>query len=175
MILSKLSVRRALGAASFASLAFLVACASTNEKQKGALSISFPSTAAAIATDRLELHVYDGTDPNACLTAVEARQKGQPQPAPIFETASDTCDFLSNKVAAVDIGYGERAFMVVALRAPSPGANQTEFMIGCSRTGVGDVPNVVDVPLTLFSSTQSVPASSKCSTLSAKCSGTACF
>ncbi|HEX7665861.1 MAG TPA: hypothetical protein VF407_15145 [Polyangiaceae bacterium] len=166
---------RILTAASFASLAFLVACAGTNDKQKGSLSISFPSTAAAIATDRLELHVYDGSDPNACLAAVEARQKGQPQPTPVFETASDTCDFLDNKVTAVDMSYGERAFMVVALRAASQGANQTDFLIGCTRIGIGDVPNTVDVPLTLFSSNVSVPASSKCSTLSAKCSGTICF
>ena len=59
--------------------------------------------------------------------------------------------------------------------AASQGANQTDFLIGCTRIGIGDVPNTVDVPLTLFSSNVSVPASSKCSTLSAKCSGTICF
>jgi len=162
------------------SLFALAACsAGTADKKSGGLTVSFPSTAAAIASDTLELHVLDGSDPNACLAAIQARQKNQPLAKPLLSiNAQSTCNFLANAGAPFDVGYGVRAFLVVAQRAPTAGGTLADFMIGCALAGVGDVSNQVDVSLTVVDDLASVPAFTKCSTLSDRCklsSSAACY
>lgn len=147
------------------------ACGGTADEQKGTLTISFPSTAAAVASDTLELHVIDGSSSDACLNAVQTLRKNQPVSGSLYDIpATDTCKFLSTEVKPAEISYGARAFVVIAQKS---GAN---FLIGCTRTGIGDVGGqAVNVDLTPISTTTDVPQSTKCTTLSQKCGGTACF
>ncbi|MGH7282317.1 MAG: hypothetical protein ACRELY_12380 [Polyangiaceae bacterium] len=169
---SKSRTRLCAIAAFFSTMA-LVACGGTADKKSGALTISFPSTNAAVASDKLELHVLDGSDPNACLNAVRARQAapGTAPTATLYDIpATDTCEFLSNGVKPFDMGYGARAFLVVAQKGGS------DFLIGCTLTGIGDISNQVNVDLTVFDKTTDVPQSTKCSSLSQKCAApNSCF
>ena len=159
-------------AAAALALTTLLACAGTADKKSGGLTVSFPSTNAALNADTLELHVLDGSDPNSCLNAVRARQAapGKPPDKSLFDIpATDTCKFLSNGVKPFDLGYGARAFLVVAQKGG------TDFMLGCTIAGIGDVQNEVNVDLTTLDKTTDVPQSTKCSSLSQKCGGTQCF
>lgn len=166
--------RAHLGAvAAFVGTTTLLACGGTADKKSGTFTVSFPSTNAALASDTLELHVLDGSDPNSCLNAVRARQAapGSPPASTIFDIpATDTCKFLAKGgVPSFDMGYGARAFLVVAQKGG------TDFMLGCTIAGIGDVQNDVNVDLTAFSETTDVEQSTKCSSLSQKCGGTQCF
>ena len=159
-------------AAALFGLATLVACAGTADKKSGGLTVSFPSTNAALNADTLELHVLDGSDPSSCLNAVRARKAapGAPPSGSLFDIpATDTCKFLSNGVKPFDLGYGARAFLVVAQKGGS------DFMLGCTIAGIGDVQNDVNVELTTIDKATDVAQSTKCSSLSQKCGGTACF
>lgn len=153
------------------TLAVLGACGGTADEQKGTLTIGFPSTSAAIASDTLELHVLDGSQPDACLNAIQTLKKNQPVSGSLYDIpATDTCKFLANGVKPAEIGYGARAFVVIAQKA---GAN---FLVGCSIAGIGDVAGQsVNVDLTTIDVTTDVKQSTVCSTLSQKCSGTNCF
>jgi len=168
-----MKVAHLTAAAFFLGTTSLLACSpGTADKKSGGLTVSFPSTNAAIDSDTLELHVLDGSDPNACLGAVRARQAapGKPPAGSLFDIpATDTCKFLSSSVKPFDMGYGARAFLVVAQKGGS------DFMLGCTLTGIGDVQNEVNVDLTTFDKTTDVPQSTVCSSLSQKCGGTNCF
>ncbi len=161
--------RKAL--ASFFAVASLVAACSpgTAAEKSGTLSVSFPSTNAAIATDTIELTVYDGSIAgNDCLTLVQTVQKGQPTPKPIFDSGKvATCTFFQNQVKPFDMGYGTRSFLAVGQR--STGGTAANFMIGCTVAGIGDVANSVNVDLSDFDPTAVVPESTKCASLSDRC------
>jgi hypothetical protein len=164
------------GAVATASLA---ACSpGTADQKSGPLAITFPSTSAAIATDTVEVRVFDGSvSTNDCLTLIQTEQKSQPLPKPLFDTGkTETCSYFQNQVKPFDMGYGSRAFLVVGQRAATTGATATDFLIGCTVAGIGDVSNNVNVELAVFDATTQVPASTKCSSLTDKCNkGIACY
>src|SRR5690349_12136315 len=105
----------------------VVACASAEEKtsppSEARYSISFPSTAAAVATESVQLLVFDGTAPDLDCPAIEAKRRtGQALPAHLADTGLVTpCDMLkeSNGTASIDgesgklkaVGYGRRLFL----------------------------------------------------------------
>ena len=154
------------GSIAFVSLA---ACTSTAPEKSGAVSISFPSTNAAIATDNVQLTVYDASvKGNDCLSLVQTVQKAQPPPKPIYDSGNvDTCVFFQSQVKPFDMDYGTRSFLVVGQR--KTGGTAANFMIGCTIAGIGDVSNSVDVSLSDFDSTAAVPESTKCASLGDRC------
>jgi hypothetical protein len=164
--------RVALTTLAFASVALvsLAACSPGTEAEKsGAVTVAFPSTNAAIATDTLELRVFDANvTGNDCLSLIQTEEKTQPLPKAIFDSGKqDTCKFFETQVKPFDMGYGSRAFMVVGQRA------NTDFVLGCSIAGIGDVSNAVSVDLSLnlsaFSQTTQVPDSTTCASLGDRC------
>ena len=155
-----MSLARSFRAASFAgpscALAACIALAGcgskTDPEPTGAVTVAFPSVAAAAAADTIELMVFDGADPSTCLDVVEKRRTAQALPKPLLDVpAVATCSFAPGK--AVDVGFGKRAFLVIAQRGGQ------DFMVGCMLQGIGDAPVTVTVPLTLVSNTVAVPAS----------------
>ncbi|MEO7113891.1 MAG: hypothetical protein ABI183_25850 [Polyangiaceae bacterium] len=148
----------------------LAACSPGTESQKaGAVSVTFPSTKAAIATDTIELRVFDANAPgNDCLTLIQTEEKTQPLPKPIYDSGKvDTCAFFANQVKPFDMGYGARSFIVVGQRS------NADFVLGCTTAGIGDVANSVNVELSLnlstFAPTTQVPDSATCSSLGDRC------
>jgi hypothetical protein len=168
--------RRALSL--LAASGVVVACsAPTDPPQEGTIIVTFPSVSAALATDTLQLEVFDAPEASTCLELVEKRKTGQDLPKPLVERLPiPTCTFVDNKAAPLDVGYGRRAFLVVGVgcgRAAGPGSSARlpqPCLIGCALQGVGNAKITVDVPLTLFSNTVDVPATT-CTQLSVKCRG----
>jgi hypothetical protein len=171
-----MKVMNVLSVSFFAVAVALVTCGvacspGTDAEKSGSVGITFPSSNAAIATDTIELRVYDSTiQGNDCLTLVESEQKTQPLPKPIYDSGKiNTCTYLANGgVKPFDMGYGSRSFLVVGQRAPT-GQQAADFMIGCSVAGIGDVSNSVNVDLSVFDPTSQVPDSTKCASLSDRC------
>jgi hypothetical protein len=169
-----------LGGVSIVSLA---ACSpGTADKKDGALTVSFQKTSDAIATDTLELRVYDastvdGSIPNDCLNLISTEQNSpQTLPKPIYDsTKVDTCNFFTNKIKPFDMGFGPRSFLVVGQR--NINNNATDYVIGCTLAGIGDVSNSVNVELSLFDTKAPlVPDSTKCASLSDRCDkGIVCY
>lgn len=164
--------RIALTTLTFAGIALvsLAACSPGTESEKsGAVTVAFPSTNAAIATDTLELRVFDANvTGNDCLTLIQTEEKTQPLPKPIYDSGKvDTCQFFAAQVKPFDMGYGSRAFMVVGQRA------NADFVLGCSIAGIGDVSNSVNVELSLnlsaFTQNTQVPDSTTCASLGDRC------
>ena len=139
--------------------------AGTTSPPLGTINVTFPSVHAAIASDTLELHVFDASSPDTCIDLVQKRRTGQVLPKGLIDrTPVPTCDFLAGKSTPLDIAYGRRAFLVVAQRQAQ------DLLIGCTIQGVGDAPILVDVALITKDAMTSVPASS-CVKLSDYCSG----
>jgi hypothetical protein len=146
----------------------LVACSGgTTATQQGTISVTFPSVHAAIASDEIELHVYDVKDQNTCLDLVQMRRTAQAIPPGIIDrTPIPTCDFLAGKGVPLDVGYGKRAFLVATRHSGK------DILVGCTIQGVGDAPIAVDVELTTINAMTQIPGTdADCVTLSMKCQG----
>ncbi len=146
----------------------LTACSGgTTTPQRGTISVTFPSVHAAVASDEIELHVYDAPDQNTCLDLVQKRRTAQAIPSGLIDrTPIPTCDFLAGKGVPLDVGYGKRAFLVATRHAGK------DILVGCTLQGVGDAPIAVDVELTTINAMTLIPGKdSDCVTLSMKCSG----
>ena len=154
----------------FASLTFaaVVACSAKDAAapSAGTYTISFPSTAAAIAADSVKVYVFDAADGGAqlCPSLVIARRSKQALPTALVEGASvSPCDLAAGK-GQVTISYGTRAVLAVAQK----GAN--DFLIGCAIQNIGEGSTQVPVQLALAATTVDVPATT-CGTLGDHCAG----
>ncbi len=121
--------------------AIVVACSAGEEAPSGGTySVQFPSTAAAVATDTVQLLFFDlpKTQPERtafCLNLTQARKRKDPQ-KPAFQNAPvNICEMLQGR-KPVTIPYGEKAVLAVAQRRGG------DFMLGCSiqTFGRGDAP-----------------------------------
>jgi hypothetical protein len=142
-------------------------CGGTEEPKESRVNIVFPSTKAAVASDTVQMLVYEATDPNACLDLVQRRRTNQDPSRRVItgmRTPITTCDFLARGVPSLSLGYGRRAFFVLVQR------DESDFLIGCTLQGVGDEEQTIDVALTPVNSGVSVPDTT-CGQLSAKCAG----
>lgn len=145
-----------------------LACGGTEDPKPTRVNVLFPSTKAAVATDTLQMLVYDAPDDNACLDLVQRRRTSQDPSRRVItgqRSPLDTCSFIE-RASAVDLSlsYGRRAFFVLAQRQGS------DFMIGCTLQGIGDADQSVDVALTPIDNTVLVPETT-CDRLSSKCAG----
>ncbi len=130
----------------------------------GTYTITFPSTAAAVASDGVKVYVFDAADGGAqlCPSLVLARKSNQALPTPLVEAALvPTCELSAGK-GQVTISYGARAVLAVAQK------NNADFLIGCAIQNVGEGSTQVPVQLALASTTLDVPAT-KCATLGDHC------
>jgi hypothetical protein len=153
--------RRALAVA-------LLACGCGTEKgppSQGSFTLAFPSTAAAVTTDSVQILVFevpDGGVAGICPSLLERRRSKQQLPPRLFELPpTSPCDLLGGK-ARLDLAYGVRAILAVGLRAGE------DYLIGCAVEPVGDGDAPVPITLTTFSSTVTV-APTECQQLSQKC------
>lgn len=152
------------------TLGLLVAggCSEASPPSEGTIGVSFPSTAAAVATDYLQFFVFDGPSSEAeratlCQGLIQARRKGDALSPTAQSEPISICDAVEGRVP-VTIPYGERAVLVIGTR------QQKDFLIGCALQTFGAGDAALPIALSLIDPSTSLP-SKTCPTVADACSG----
>lgn len=152
-------------------LSLVAACtAAADGPSKGTYTVQFPSTEAAVATDTVQVLVFEGPKPNErasyCQDLIQARKRKDPQTPLVRSRPANICELLQGR-QPIEVPYGEKAIMAVGQRAA------VDFLIGCviQTFGEGDAP--LDIDLTLIDVGQAVP-STDCKSVSAACTEGKC-
>lgn len=137
------------------ALSFVACTAASKGPSTGSYSVSFPSTAAAVATDTVQLLVFEvpktvNERNDFCLTLIQGRKRQDPQKPILSNAPVNICEMLGGR-KPITIPYGEKAVLAVAKR------KMNDFLIGCSiqTFGEGDAP--LDIDLALVDVGVSVP------------------
>jgi hypothetical protein len=126
-------------------------------------AIGFPSVAAAVAADEVQVGAYPDAGESTCLSLVQKRRSQQVLPAPVAPPVSIApCDVAD--APAIETGVGRVALLAVARRQGA------DFLIGCAVQDVARGVAPASIPLALFSNAVAVPATA-CTTLSSHCGG----
>ena len=151
----------------------LVGCGSDTDSSgpsAAAYRIEFPSTAAAVASETVQVFVFDATDASSkgtdCLTLVIKRKSKAALPGALAQSVpAAPCELLSGSKGGISgVTYGSRSFLAVTQRGDD------DFFLGCSLAEVSDGGPPVEIPLAPAGPTVSVP-DTDCTELSEKCSG----
>ncbi len=160
----------------FSALALLalVACTSGEASpSSGTYTVEFPSTAAAVATDYVQVYVYDFPPDQrgfACADLIAARQRGDNSTQPIFTGAKVNICELLNGAKPITVPYGEHAVMAVGIRVDM---NQTnDFLIGCTIETFGSGNALLPIQLELFDQTRIYVPQTTCTSVSDRCNST---
>jgi hypothetical protein len=128
--------------------------------------IVFPSTAAAVTTDSVDILVFDATASGAdCLSLITTRQAGAPLPeAPTLLMDSgpiSTCQLASGS-GTLDVSFGPRSLLAVAQ------ANGQDLFTGCAQIDLEADSTTVIVPIAQAGTATPLPPTA-CTSLSQKC------
>jgi hypothetical protein len=133
--------------------------------------LRFPSTAVAVATESVQVMVFDASVPGAdCLSLATARQSGVDLPAsPVLlaDTGAQPICTLTQGQGTLEVSYGLRSFFAVSQRQGQ------DFFFGCTQTDLEADNPPVDVWLAEAKVGTTVPVTT-CLTLSQKCGGSGC-
>jgi len=155
-----------------ATTSLVVACSSTKTEYvdggpaaSGTYTLKFPSTAAAVATDTVQIYVFPGGDGGqSCFALVQKEQSHQALPPASQSTAPITpCD-LEAGTGALTIPFGSVAVLAVAQR------KNADFLIGCAEKTLSAADPSVSVDLSLAGTGVAVPPT-VCTDLSPHCKG----
>lgn len=164
--------RRALA---FVALSALCACtAGEADPSGGTYTVQFPSTAAAVATDFVQILVFEVKTPqdraSLCQDVITARltTPGSLEPSVPPAPAANICEMRAG-AKSVTIPYGEHAILAIAQRKDRQDQLR-DFLIGCAimTVGAGDAP--LPIPLRLVSVSAPVPATT-CGSVGEFCEG----
>ena len=142
--------------------ASLVACTSGEaEPSRGTYTVQFPSTAAAVATDFVQILVFDvgdGDRGGLCQSLITSRITDPAQLVPSVPagTAANICEMRAGR-KPVNVPYGERALLAIAQRKDAEDQLK-DFMIGCAIMTIGEGDAPLPIPVRLISVNQPVPA-----------------
>jgi hypothetical protein len=133
--------------------------------------VTFPSTAVAVASDTVQVLVFDASATGAdCLSLVTARRTGAQLPkgaALLLDTgAVQTCDLAAGQ-GTFQVSYGSRSFFAIAQRAGQ------DFFTGCTQADVEANIAPVNISLAQDKTGTTVPPTT-CTSLSEKCNGGSC-
>lgn len=140
----------------------LAACSSASETSEGTYTVKFPSTAAAVATDFVQILVFDVKSPDLraglCQDLITARltEPGSLAPSVPPAPAVNICAMLAGQ-KPITIPYGEHALLAIAQR--KNGERIDDFMIGCALMTIGDGDAPLAIPLRLVSVNAPIPPS----------------
>lgn len=118
--------------------------------------IKFPSTAAAVATDQVQLLIFDFPPEQrevVCPNLVQARKKREPQSPSVTGPVVNICEMLRGMKPIV-VPYGEKAVLAVAIRKGG------DYMLGCMLHTFGDEDDEatkLSLPVALVDVGQPVP------------------
>ena len=135
----------------------------------GVVAMQFPSTQAAVATDFVQLYVFDVTPEqraSICLDKVQARKREEPLNASLTPPPWNICELLAGRRPAT-IPYGEKAILAVAQRKDANDQLQ-DFMIGCAVQTLGDGDAPIPVRMALIDVGTPVPETN-CATVGDYC------
>jgi hypothetical protein len=146
---------RGIAAAVSSSLLVIACTAPASGPSNGTYTVAFPSTAAAVATDTVQLLVFDVPSAPAerndfCLTLIQSRKRQDPQKPVLTNTPVNICEMLGGR-KPITLTYGEKAILAVAKR------KSADFLIGCAIQTFGDGDALLDIPLALVDVGISVP------------------
>jgi hypothetical protein len=156
-------------------LSVLAACSSGEaEASKGNYVVQFPSTAAAVATDFVQILVFDVKSPadraGLCqdliterLTSPDTLEPSVP-PAP----AANICEMRAGR-KPVTIPYGEHALLAIAQRKDRTDQVK-DFLIGCAIMTVGEGDAPLPILVRLVSINAPVPTTT-CGSVGEYCEG----
>jgi hypothetical protein len=144
-------VPRRRRAAPLAAAATLIASACGGEEgpSKGSYTVQFPSTAAAVATDFVQVLVFAVTPEqrdNACADLVSRRRTDPGSLVPsVNPPAANICEMLAGQ-KPIEIPYGEHAVLAIAQRRDAADVPK-DFLIGCEVMTIdfGDAPVAIPV------------------------------
>lgn len=132
---------------------------------EGTYTLQFPSTAAAVAVESIQLFVFDMPTiqrdrASYCASLIRARRNAT-LPKSVAQTApASVCDL--ERGARATFPYGEHAVLAVARRAGS------DLLMGCTVQTFGDGDAPLPITLALVDVAHPVPQT-RCTTLGAYC------
>jgi hypothetical protein len=149
-----------------AALILALGCSSSSSSgpTTGTYTLAFPSIAAAVAAEQVQVLVFDAADAGltTCTDLVIARRSKQALPPTIAESTLVTpCDMAAGR-GQVSVSYGPRAVLAVAERGGA------DYLIGCAVQQVGAGNAQVPVQLALATTTVAVPPTT-CASLTDHC------
>lgn len=163
-----LSVLSALRRFSFclslcAPLSALTSACGSSADAEGTYVIEFPSSSAVLATESVDVDVYEAADPSLCINLTERARTNQELPDAIARVARiDPCALASGD-GSLRVSSGERAILVRANRGGRA------YLVGCSRF-VAEPGFVANVTVSLLPNVAAPPAST-CASMKARCEG----
>lgn len=156
MITTNTRARTLLAATVVLAAVVATACSAGEDgPSAGTYTIQFPSTAAAVATDTVQLLVFDlpkspGERAGFCQTLIQARKRKDPQKPATQNAPVNICEMLQGR-KPITIEYGEKAVLAVAQR------RAVDFMIGCTIQTFGDGNAALPIDLSLIDVGNPVP------------------
>jgi hypothetical protein len=167
----------ALGLALAASaLLFVIPSCTSGEADpsKGTYTVQFPSTAAAVATDFVQVLVFDVKKPEdrdgLCQELITARLTTPASLAPSIPPApaANICEMRAG-LKGVTVPYGEHALLAIGQKKDRQDQLK-DFLIGCTIMTLGDGDAPLPIPVRLVSVNAPVPATT-CASVSEYCDG----
>jgi hypothetical protein len=119
-------------------------------------TVKFPSTAAAVATDQVQLLVFPVAAAErevVCPNLIQARKRRDPLSPVVTGPVVNICEMLRG-VKPITVPYGEHAVLAVAIR------KGVDYMLGCQIHTFGDAESdatALAVPVALIDVGQPVP------------------
>ena len=163
-------MKRALVLSLIGVLGVAACSASEGSPSPGKVTVQFPSTQAAVATDFVQLMVFDIGSPDQratmCLDKVEARKRKEILTPSFQPPPWNICELLAGRRPAT-IPYGEKAILAVAQRKDKNNELQ-DFMIGCAVQTIGDGDAPIPIHLSLIDLGLPVP-DTNCATVGDWC------
>jgi len=159
-----------------ASLGLVVACAQPVDQRQSLPSstqyeLRFPSTAVAVATETVQVMVFDASVTGAdCLSLATARVSGAqlPQsPVLLLDTGSVPICSLAGGQSTFELSFGARSFLGVAQKGGQ------DFFYGCTQTDLQPDAGTIDIWLAEARIGTTVPETA-CTSLSQKCGPGGC-
>ncbi len=136
--------------------ALLLACSASEEAPStGTYTLQFPSTAAAVATDTVQLLFFDVLPTPAertaqCANIIQARKRKDPQKPAFQNTSVNICELALGK-KPVTIPYGEHVVFAIAVRT------NEDFMVGCNIQTFGQGNAPLPIAMSLVDVSNPVP------------------
>ena len=157
-------------AVSAVTLALSLGCGSGGDTAPGTFTVDFPTNAAAIATNSVQVFAYATTvfdggaagAAGACETIIEARRGNNLTATPAATSSVVTPCSLLTGAGKVSVSFGSYAFLAVGQQ------NGTDFLLGCAEQTITSSNTVVVIPLSLAAPGITVPATT-CTSLGQSC------
>lgn len=159
-------------AATSVSLVLLSCTTGEAEPSKGTYSLQFPSTAAAVATESVQVLVFEVKTPEEragiCQDLIIARRTRPESLEPVVPppASANVCEMLLGRRPVI-VPYGEHALLAIAQRQDERGELR-DFLIGCAVMTIGDGDPPLPIALKLVSVNAPIPPTN-CATVGDYC------